>query len=296
VIAPGYERLGEELIDRCLSILKAKGVEGAVVKWSGFPALAVEELGEDVPPVGLACNPPWYVDLLERKGFTRYKEWVNYGTTLPSRIPKEDLDRVENLVKALHLKVGLLKWRKRRDVDDFFDLQEMILEGENSFGYAPSRDLKRDDGFLRYLFLALAMKLFKTSVFVVQDSSGRVVGSLCYSPNQNVPLKPLRNLKRSWTKPGTWSTVVLARYIIGLRRTRRAQIKGFGFVPEIRGRNVLVVMDYMLNLLIDQGYDQLDTGPVRVENRVVIKTFEHFARKHGRITYHTSYYTLLHMF
>jgi hypothetical protein len=297
IIAPGYERLGGELIDRCLHVFQGKGIEGAVVRWSRFPALATEHLGEDVPPAGLACNPPWYVDLFEEKGFTRHREWVNYRVALPSRISEEGMAKRNRIAEALRADVGLLKWRNRQQVDQFLDLQEMILDGENSFGYSPGRELKKDAGLLSYLTYVLAAKLTRTSVGVVHDASGNTVACLSFAPNHNVALRPLRNRKRSWIRPSSWGTVAPAAYFVELRRTRLAQIKGFGFAPEIRGRsNLLVLVEYALNTMFAQGFREFDTGPIRSDNRPMMKVMEYIASKYGRTVRRTSYHTLLHRF
>jgi GNAT superfamily N-acetyltransferase len=296
VIAPDYQRLGEDLIDRGLSVLKAKGVDGAVVRWSGFPALAAEGFGDDVPPTLLACNPPWYIDLFERKGFTKHLEWVNCRFGIPPHIPEEGVARGQKVVKALGLKFGLLKWRSRRQVDEFLDLQDVILEGRNGFGYSPKRPLKKDAGFLPYLIYVLAAKLTKTSAIVLEDESGKIVACQSFCPNHNVPLKSLRNRKRSWIRPQSWGTVAVARYFIELRRTRRGEITSFGFAPELRGRNLIAFMDYSIGMIASQGYSELDTGPVRAEAPVPIKVAERLAKKYDKPLRRTSYYTLLHKF
>ena len=80
-------------------------------------------------------------------------------------------------------------------------------------------------------------------------------------------------------------------FLWSVHRTKRATGGSFGFRQESRRKGFLKAMDYALELVLKDGYDQLDTGSVLIDNAVVIKLAEGFAKKYGvsleRMTYHT---------
>lgn len=288
VISPDHKHLAELLIDRCLDALREKGVEGAVVKSHGFPALAAQELDHDVPPFCLPGNPPWYIDLFESKGFVKYKEWASFHLTLPSSIPKEEIDRGKRSVKSLDAKVGPLKMRSRRQVNEFHDVQDIILE--NHFAYTPKRFITEDDPRLKHILFVVLCKLVKNRIHVLQDTSGRVVGCVSFAPNFNVVLRPLMKKKGKLPLSG------LPRFLISLRRAKRAEIGVMGTTREMRSKGLVKLMHQGLRLMVSSGYKEFDTGPILVENTVVMKMVDYLQNRYGLSGQRTTYYTLVHRF
>ena len=287
IIDPEHSQHAGLLIDSCLDALRGRGVGGAIVRYHGFPALAAQEL-DDIPPYGLPGNPSWYIEIFERSGFLRHKEWANLRITLPRKVPKEEVEESRKCIEKLDVKAGPLRLRSRSQVDQYHDLAELLLESH--FGYIPSRFIERDDPRTRHVAFALLCWLLKFKAYLLEDASG-VVGCISFAPNFNVAR---RHLMRVSTVGGLF--LALPRSLISLRRAKRAQITVGGFAPEMRGRGFVYLVDYLIQVVLDNGYKELDTGPFMMENTVQMKLAWYLERKYGVTSKQMRYYTLLKRF
>ena len=289
VISPQYRHAAGMLIEHCLSVLREKGVEGAIIRSRGFPALAAQELGGDVSPFSLPCNPPWYVDLFEERGFVKHKEWANYRLSLPSKVYEDNIDRVKKHVKGLDVKMGPLNMRNRRHINEYNALKQHILEGH--FGLTRQTFMTDIISLRRHILFIMLCRLTKFRIHVLEDASGRIVGLLSFCPNYNIAARSL--IKSSGPVN---SLLALPRFIISLRRIKRAEIEAIGLADEMRGRGFVRLMDYGLKAMVKGGYKEVDTGPISTENTVVIKMVKHIQGKYDLNIQHMRYYTLMHRF
>jgi hypothetical protein len=81
-------------------------------------------------------------------------------------------------------------------------------------------------------------------------------------------------------------------FFTALRRTRRAVIGSIGIRGDSRGKGLIRAMDFSLRLVQEEGYEYVDTGPVLIDNAVVVKMVERAAAKYGNGVEQTIYYTL----
>ena len=292
IISPDHKEFAGLLINRCLDALRAKGVEGAIVRYQSFPALAAQDLNGDVPPLCLPGSPPWYIDLFEKEGFIKYKEWANYRMKLPRRIPKEVVDRGKRSVQNREMEIGKINLRNRREVDEYHDLMDIILW--NHFGYTPARFVEREDRRVKHIAFALLAKLLKYRIYVLRDTSGRIVGCASFAPNANIAARRFLNGASRFLPI---NILKLVGFLISMRRVRRAEIAVIGLVPEMRGKGFVRLTDAVLWAIVDAGYKELDSGPIRMENSPVIKMVGYVQKKYGLSPpQHMKYYTLVYWF
>ena len=81
-----------------------------------------------------------------------------------------------------------------------------------------------------------------------------------------------------------------------MRRTRRAIIGSIGVRGDSRKMGLVRAMDLGLKLVIDDGYEHVDTGPVLIDNAVVVKMVHRIGQRYGYPVSRTTYYTLQYDF
>ena len=154
--------------------------------------------------------------------------------------------------------------------------------------------MEESSRFKRLSFI-LMCKLFKQEIYVMRDELGQVVGCASFGPNLSVSARPLLI---EMGEVSLWKTlfVSLPKFLLSIRRTKRAEIGVIGFTPEVRGRGLVKLIDNVLESIMRSGYKELDTGPIWAENKPVMKMASYLERKYGVEVQHMRYYTLVYRF
>ena len=294
VISPNHKHLAGVLIGRCLAVLKRRKVEEVIVRFQGFPAMVAQEF-DQLPPSGLPCNPSWYAELFERNGFRKHKEWANFRFELPSRISEADVSRWKALLAGTRMRARPVNARSRTELRQYSDLIYEVLV--DHYGYSPSRFMQ-SYSFLKHLVVALLFPVVKFRIYVLQKDEGDIVGFWSYHPDYQLAARPItRFIKRVWFPFNVLVFVpAVAAYMFSIRRTKRVNIGAVGLAERWRRKGFIRAVDYGLQVLIKEGYKELDTGPVLVENAVLIKLAENFAKRYGVEMERTKYYTMRYKF
>lgn len=291
VIHPDYKHLAGELINRCLSALKDKGAEAVVVRSQAFPALAAQEF-DDLAPGHLPTNPPWYIDLFEQEGFVKQKEWGNFRFNLPRGASQEELDRWDAMLARRGMKVKKLTGRSRKELKQYSDVAYEVLV--DHYGYMPSRFMD-SYSFIRFLLFGLFTRIAKVRIYVLCNTSGDIVGFCSYHPDFNIALNSInRHSRKRWYNPTVLKSV--PDFLRCIRRAKRATVGSIGLREESRRKGFIRSVDWVLGLILKEGYEQLDTGPVLIDNAVVVKMAENFSKRYGIGMERTRYYTLQYDF
>ena len=295
VIHPDHKRLAALLIKRCLQVLRRSGVEEVIVRSHGFPALAAQEF-EESPPSGLPCNPPWYIELFERSGFTRHKEWANFRFALPARdVSKEDIAKWEGLLAGTRTQLKRINVRSRKELRQYSDLVYDVLV--EHYGYTPSRFMD-SYSVLKHAVVATMFPLVRFRIYVLRSESGETIGFSSYHPDYHAAARPIVRFLKRVRFPFNALVLIpaLAVYLLLIRRTNKVTIGAVGLAEGWRRKGFVRAVDHGLSLLRKEGYKQLDTGPVLVENAVVVKMAEGFAKRYDAKIERTKYYTLRYIF
>jgi hypothetical protein len=288
VIHPEHLKGAEMLIEDCLSLLQGKGAEGVIVRSRGFPGLATETFA-GLPPSGLPDNPPWYVDLFEAAGFRKEKEWLNFRITLPRQMAESKISRWEGLLAAQGVEVRLLRGRSKKESRQFADLTHDVLD--DHYGYTRSKPAE-SLSFLGLLVSDLVNRFTRFRIYVIYSQSGEMVGFFSWHPDYNMARQCLaRYDDKKWYDllAGLGAVRDVWR---ALRSSRRAVIGSIGLREEARKVGLIRAMDFSLKVGLREGYEEVDTGPMLMDQSVVIKMARSFTRRHGGSIKETRYCTL----
>ncbi|VUT26210.1 MAG: hypothetical protein MOIL_01447 [Candidatus Methanolliviera sp. GoM_oil] len=218
----------DPLIERCLSVLKDKGVKEVMVKGSSLPALQMEGYGE-VPPYGCPNNPSWYVDLFERNGFLKTGEWTFFNLKLPE-ISKDDARKFEETLDHLGIKLRPLKVRDPKDIMAFNDLM-YETNAQPYMNINPMRD-KKISRFSLFIG-SMIMHFRKMKTFVGIDKNGEMVLFMGYFPDFNRAMVPLNAAWKRSLDPQEKGSVLSNLYHslkvpFAIRRVRTCRELGVG--------------------------------------------------------------------
>jgi hypothetical protein len=288
VIHPDHRDSADLLIDRCLSRLKEKGVESVMVKCRGFLALLWEGY-ELTPPYGHPYNPPWYIDIFERKGFLRHKEWENYRGTIPQEVDEEKVLAGKRRIEELDAEVKVVDIGNREEVERYSKLLEKTFLPH--FGYNP-RDLTQEILSHRRRFLIkIVTRFLRFKIYTAQRRSGEVLGFVVVYPDLNVALKSIDPLSRN--------PLVFFKLLRSIRGTKRGKLAAIGLMEDLRDLGLTkTIIEYAIKVGRDvEKYEEVDLGPFLTENLPVMKLIERLLKTYGvNFTGSMKYYTLRYEF
>jgi len=276
VINPEDKDCAPTLIKRCLCTLKEKGVSEVIVRSYHFPGLA--ERNEGLPPFGLPYTPQWYIDLFEKFGFVKYKEWRSFRMKSVPPISPEEIKRGDEFLQSLRLKFKPLNVLSRREVEGYNKLLVGTLE--DHFGYYPQA--------IKISFLGRAstwfiFKLMRVRVYVLQSRSGKIMAYYSFQPYYNVVLKRMGG--------AGGLNLLNPRFLLSLGRVKRAVLGAHGHAETVRGNGMWKAMQsFRLKKLGEEGYTEVDSGRMLSENIPVVRAVEATYAKYGGKF--TKYYTL----
>jgi hypothetical protein len=279
VINPEDKDCASILIEHCLSALKGKGVSKVMVRSYHFPGLA--EKNEELPPFGLPYTPQWYINLFEKTGFLKYKEWQSLRMSMP-HISREETKKGDEFIQSLGLKLKPLNVLSQREVKGYNKL--LISTLGDHFSYHPRAIKTSLLGRIRAWFL---LKLTRFRVYVSQERWGEIVAYYSFHPDYNVVLKRLSKAGRL--------KVLNPRLLLSLHGVKRAVVGSGGHAKAVKGKGVWnVTWGLHLDRMRKEGYAELDTGRFSSDNISVAKSVERFYAEYGGRF--TTYYTLVYKF
>jgi len=291
VILPDKRHLAGTLIDHCLSVLRNKGAEGVLVKCNNFPALAAHEF-KDLLPIGLPTNPPWHIDLFEQRGFVKEQEWLNFRIDLPSVTLQSRLAKWESALAGQNITVKKLNGRSRKELKRYADAACEIM-GEH-YGYTPSNFMDTYS-FFKFLAFGIITRIGRFRIYVMYDEDNEIVGFWSYHPDYSIAQLGLNKyMGKKWYAPV--GLMAFPEFIRNIRRTKRATIGSMGLREGWRRKGLARAVDYAFKCTLQEGYKQVDTGSMLVDNAVVVKMAETFTRRYGTTLQRMTYYTLEYRF
>lgn len=191
--------------------------------------------GFDTPPTIMnPHNPRYYVDLVERAGFTKAMDMYQYQTVNP-RLPEKLVDRVK---KVLERKNITLRTLDMKNFDGEIERLKAIYNSawEKNWGFIPMTDAEIDH-------LAAQLKpvcVPELVMFVEQE--GKTIGFAAVLPDFNVALKK---------NPSGRLFPGILKVLLAARKITRIRILLLGLLKEFRGIGADVVMYHWI---WDTGY------------------------------------------
>lgn len=216
-------------------------------------------------------NYPYYPQHMERMGFVKDADWVEYRMTVPDGIP----DKHQRIADIVRRKYGLrsLRYTSRRKLRDDYGraIFDLINEAyDKLYGYSPLSPRQIDYYIDMYLGI-----LRLEDISIVVDSSDRLVGvgiSICSFSNA---------LRRSRGRlfPLGW------RHFIKPLRGKEdvVDLLLVAVSPEYqnKGVNALIFCD-LLPVYIRNGYKFAESNPEYEDNGSVQKQWSYFEHRQHR--------------
>lgn len=216
-------------------------------------------------------NYPYYVRQMERMGFVKDADWLEFRMTIPSAVP-EKYDRIAKIASAKYnLRTVKFKSRKKLKKQYGRALFDLINEAyDKLYGYSPLSPRQIDYYIDMYLGI-----LRLEDISIVVDSSDRLVGvgiSICSFSNA---------LRRSRGRlfPLGW------RHFIKPLRGKEdvVDLLLVAVSPEYqnKGVNALIFCD-LLPVYIRNGYKFAESNPEYEDNGSVQKQWSYFEHRQHR--------------
>lgn len=227
---------------------------------------------DEVGTMATIYNHPYYVDHMERMGYTRDAGWVEYRIAVPEAIPEKYARIAEIVRKRENLKVKKYTSRKKIKEDYGVALFELFNEAyDKLYGYSPLTK-KQIDYYIKMYLDILNLKY----VTVVTDADDKIVAvgisiqsfskALQKSRGRLFPFGWYHMLKTLWG-----GSDVVDLLMIGVK-------------PEYqnKGVNALLFAD-LIPCYISTGVKFAETNPELEENSKVQNQWNYFeTRQHRR--------------
>ena len=214
---------------------------------------------------------PYYPEHMERMGFAKDADWVEYRMTVPDAIPEKYL-RVADIVQR-KFGLSIYKIPSRKEVKEkygraIFDL--INLTYKDLYGFVPLSDRQIDYYIDMYLGL-----LRLDDVCLIIDSDERLVGVGISLPSLS---KALRACQGRLFPTGWWG---LLRAIRG--HSDVVDLMLVAIAPEYQNKGVnALLFSNLLPSYIRNGYKFAESNVELEDNANVQKQWEYFERRQHR--------------
>ncbi len=195
-------------------------------------------------------NHPYYMQHLERMGYRKDADWVEYLITIPTAIPEKH-QRIAQIVAAKH-GLRVLKYTSRRKVmrDYGVKLFELVNEAYNDlYGYSPltPRQIKH------YIGLYLPMLKLNNLTLIV-DSEGELIAMSVAMPSL------ARALQRSSGKLFPLGFIHLLRALKG--KNNLAELLLIAIKPEYQNKGInAMIFNDIIPIFNKNGYLKAESNP-----------------------------------
>lgn len=210
--------------------------------------------GFHTPPVFMMPhNPPYYVSLVERSGFTKAKDLHVYQST--SDVLPERLRRATDLLAKRH-NISTRRIDLKRFTSEVEQVKELYNQAwERNWGYVPMTEAEIDH--LAKQFRPVVVP----ELVAFAEREGAPIGFALALPDLNVPLASNTN---GALIPGA------IRLLFGMRKVTRIRVLLLGVLPEWRGKGVdALLYRHIWDEGYQKGYRWAEAGWILEDNTVM---------------------------
>lgn len=216
-------------------------------------------------------NYPYYPRHMERMGFHKDAEWVEYRMTVPDKIPEKML-RVAEIVKKKY-GVRTIKYTSAKKIKEEYGvaLFELINEAyDQLYGYSPLSQKQIE----YYIDIYLPILRLENACLIV-DSNDKLIGVGISIPSMSSALQK----GRGRLFPTGWLHLLKAMYM----HNDVVDLLLVAVKPEYqsRGVNALLFAD-LLPVYIKNGYRWAESNPELADNENVQLQWQYFERRQHR--------------
>lgn len=223
---------------------------------------------EELGTMATIYNYPYYPQHMERMGFVKDAEWVEYRIAIPSEVP-DKYQRIADIVKKKY-NLRVKKYANRKKLKDEYGqaLFELINEAyDDLYGYSPLTPKQIDHYIDMYLGI-----LRLDCVCVVVDSEDRLVGVGISLPSLS---KALQRGKGRLLPLGWWHLLQALKWKNDVVDLMLIAIK-----PEYqsKGVNALLFSD-LIPTYVKNGYKWAESNLELEDNASVQLQWQYFDRR-----------------
>ena len=216
-------------------------------------------------------NYPYYPHHMERMGFHKDAEWVEYRMTVPDKIPEKML-RVAEIVKKKY-GVRTIKYTSAKKIKEEYGMAlfELINEAyDQLYGYSPLS--QRQIEYYIDIYLPI---LRLENVCLIVDSNDKLIGVGISIPSMSRALQK----GRGRLLPTGWIHLLKAMYM----HNDVVDLLLVAIKPEYqsKGVNALLFAD-LLPVYIKNGYRWAESNPELADNENVQLQWQYFERRQHR--------------
>ena len=216
-------------------------------------------------------NHPYYPQCLERLGYTKDVDWVEYRVETPSK-PDERIGRLSRMVLDRYHLTLLIPKNKReinglvRPVLDIINRTYDILYGT----------VKLSDALLEKYYKQFRLLINPKYLRIIKDENGALVGFGLAMPSINEAVQK----SRGRMFPLGWYRILRAPY----KKTEVLDLYLVGVIPEMQNKGLpAVLIDAITHPAIENGVRYAETGPELELNTKVQAMWEAFpTHRHKR--------------
>lgn len=226
---------------------------------------------EEIGTMATIYNYPYYADHMERMGFGKEVDWIEFRMTVPDSVP-EKYSRIADIVaKRFGLRTVKYSSRKKIKADYGQEIFEVVNKAyADLYGFSPLTPRQ----IQHYIDVYLNILRLKDVALVV-DKDDRLVGLGISMPSVSRALQK----SRGRLFPTGWYHLLKA--IRG--KTDTVDLLLVAVLPEYqaKGVNALIFND-LLPGYIENGYKYAESNPELESNENVQKQWEYFERRQHR--------------
>lgn len=226
---------------------------------------------EEIGTMATIYNYPYYVDHMERMGFGKEVDWIEFRMTVPDSVPEKYSRIAEIVAKRFGLRTVKYSSRKKIKADYGQEIFEVVNKAYTDlYGFSPLTPRQ----IQHYIDVYLNILRLKDVALVV-DKDDRLVGLGISMPSVSRALQK----SRGRLFPTGWYHLLKA--IRG--KTDTVDLLLVAVLPEYqaKGVNALIFND-LLPGYIDSGYKYAESNPELESNENVQKQWEYFERRQHR--------------
>ena len=226
---------------------------------------------EELGTMATIYNYPYYPQHMERMGFHKDAEWVEYRMTVPDKIPEKML-RVAEIVKKKY-GVRTIKYTSAKKIKEEYGMAlfELINEAyDQLYGYSPLS--QRQIEYYIDIYLPI---LRLENVCLIVDSNDKLIGVGISIPSMSRALQK----GRGRLLPTGWIHLLKAMYM----HNDVVDLLLVAIKPEYqsKGVNALLFAD-LLPVYIKNGYRCAESNPELADNENVQLQWQYFERRQHR--------------
>lgn len=226
---------------------------------------------EELGTMATIYNYTYYPQHMERMGFHKDAEWVEYRMTVPDKIPEKML-RVAEIVKKKY-GVRTIKYTSAKKIKEEYGMAlfELINEAyDQLYGYSPLS--QRQIEYYIDIYLPI---LRLENVCLIVDSNDKLIGVGISIPSMSRALQK----GRGRLLPTGWIHLLKAMYM----HNDVVDLLLVAIKPEYqsKGVNALLFAD-LLPVYIKNGYRWAESNPELADNENVQLQWQYFERRQHR--------------